>query len=215
MFTHPRSLLVLAGLVLSAASLRADFSGAYDTGAAGAYNLVNGASTGFGAWTGLLSTGGTGGSGSVNTNSAPGSLTLSATGNAEMGMGTLLFSAPSFAEAGVVSFDFSGSLSVLLDGQAQAATGSSYSFAVETGQTLAFQISAMGTQGFMMMMPGGIDPIMMTPIMTPTWFPGSPMSNTATIFNFSAPAAVPEPSAFAALAGGLALVGATLRRRRR
>lgn len=212
---HIRSLLLAASLPFAAVSaLRADFSGAYDAGAPASYNLVSGASTGIGVWTGLLTTSGTGGSGTVNTGSAPDSLSLSVTGNPEQGNGTLRFSAPSFTAAGTVSFDFTGSLTVLLDNQTQAATGSSYSFAVEAGQTLAFQISATGTSGYMMMMPGGIDPITMMPTYIYTWMPGYPGMGSATISNFVAPAAIPEPSAFAALAGGLVLAGVAFRRRR-
>ncbi len=210
----PRFLFLGAALLAGVTALRADFSGDYDVGAAGSYSLVSGETTGFGAWSAMLTTGGSGGSGSVTTNSAPNSLTFSATGNMELGTGSVAFTHDGFASAGTVSFSFSlggsGPFSVTLDNVAQTPVGSIYSFEVGAGQVMAFNVSATGTMG--MWVPMGFDPITMAPTMM--FMPGFPQTQTVTLSDFSGPvSAIPEPASAAALAG-FALLGLAASRRR-
>jgi hypothetical protein len=206
--------LLVALCATAAVSLRADFSGAYDLGSSNTYSLVSGVTTPVGQWNALLTTGGSGGSGSVNTSSAPAAVTLSTTGNAETGTGSVAFRY-TFTSPGSVAFSytvnsFGGAFNVQLDSVTQTASGSNYSFAVSSGQVLAINLSATGTMSTMM--PMGFDPVTMMPSFF--FMPGFPQTETVTISNFSGPSAIPEPSSFA-LAGGLgALAFATLRRRR-
>lgn len=217
-FMHLSKFLLSCLLALApVASLRADFSGDYSVGSAANYSLVSGASTTVGQWSALLTT--TGGSGSVNTHSAPGSVTLSATGNGGFGMGipgnnaSLAFTY-TFASSGIVSFSYSigtagGFFGVTLDSVAQTASGSAYSFNVSSGQTLAINVSATGMMGTSFMM---TDPITFMPMFYP--MPGASMTETVTISNFSGPSAIPEPSSFALIGGLGALAAGGLRRRR-
>ncbi|MCX6936954.1 MAG: PEP-CTERM sorting domain-containing protein [Verrucomicrobia bacterium] len=196
-------LLWVPVFLLSALALRADFSGDYSLGAAQTYNFVTGGSTGIGSWGAVFTT--TGGSGSVNTSSAPGSVTLSATGNGGMGVGFMstLAMTYTFTTSGPVAFSYSvgnagGSFNVQLDSVTQTASGLNYAFSVSSGQVLSLNLSAMGSMGFLGMFPT----------------PGFPATQTVTLTNFSGPSAIPEPSSVAFLAG-LGALGLGLTRRRR
>jgi hypothetical protein len=202
-------------VVAATASLRADFSGDYAVGSPTTYNLVSGATTDVGQWDALFSS--PGGSGSVNTTSAPGSITLSVTGNGSPSFGpgstaSLAFTY-TFTTSGNVSFSYSignagGSFSTALDTVTQTAIGTDYSFNVSSGQTLSINLSATGTSGSSMMVPNGFGGFTFFPM------PGFPVTQTVTLSNFNAPSAIPEPASFA-LAGGLAVLAiSTLRRRR-
>jgi hypothetical protein len=204
-------LLWVPVFLVSALALRADFSGDYSLGTAQTYSFVTGGSTGIGSWGAVFTT--TGGSGSVNTGSAPGSVTLSATGNGGFGPtpGTLasLAFTYTFTTSGPVAFSYSvgssgGSFNVQLDNVTQTPTGADYAFSVSNGQVLAVNLSATGMMGSMIVMP----PTMMINTL------GANMTQTVTLTNFSGPSAIPEPSSVAFLAG-LGALGLGLARRRR
>lgn len=206
---------LLLGLALAATSiLRADFSGAYDVGTPGAYNLVSGATTAFGQWEALGTTTTLNSKSKVDTSSAPASIILTATGEnsktnpaVAAGTATTNFTFDSFVTGGQVSFSFArsgngGGFAVLLDDVPQtAATASTYSFGVTPGQTLTFRVNATGT--------------------APTFdfFSGTAttgiVNSIVTISNFVTPSAIPEPSSCAALAGAAFLGLAVSRRRTR
>lgn len=98
-----RPLVLGFALAATAIALRADFSGFYDVGAPGAYDLVNNSTTAFGHWQASATFSGPGSSGNLDTRSAPASLTLVATGGSVTdrvaGAATTLLTFASFATA--------------------------------------------------------------------------------------------------------------------
>lgn len=156
----------------------------------------------------------------MNTTSAPGSVTLSATGMGGFGAGMMGTTASlaftyTFASSGTVSFSYSigasgGTFGVTLDSVGQTAAGSAYSFNVSAGQTMSINLSATGLPGTTFDMGMGMPGMPSTPMP----MHGPSMTETVTLSNFSGPSAIPEPSSFALIGGVGALACATLRRRR-
>lgn len=191
-----RFVLVAAALFASA-SASASFSGDYSLGTPGIYT----SSTTLGNWTSQISS--SFGNGSVDTNSAPDSVTLYAFADYNpffSGTTTVTLSYLSLPSSGLISFDVDllDGFEVYLDSTLLSPSGGAFSFAVSSGQTLTMSLVAVVDAGSGFGGPGS---------------PGSSTTYSAVISNFSV--VVPEPSTYA-LGSGVAVlcIAAFVRRRR-
>lgn len=206
-----RPLLLGAALLASVSAARADFSGAFDLGAPGVYDLVSGQTIDLGAWSVEFLTDHESGTGSISTVSAPDSFTLSAS---VYGAGAAVsVSYDGFTSAGTVNFSAAGPhyqnlneiLRVYLDEDLQSSTDLNYTIDVQPGQVLAITLWAVG---FNITSNGGIPSV-----------DHFQADSSVEISNFTftpAPSSpIPEPASAAALFGAFALSAGALRRRRR